>query len=65
MATNLPIKKQDAHVKAPRNDAADLNSGMQRATVNGGIGVVITVLATTVPGADIGAAVDPVYHVSP
>jgi hypothetical protein len=56
MAT-LPIKKQDAHVKAPSN-VADLNSGMQRATANGGIGVIVTASATTVPGADIRAAVD-------
>ncbi len=60
----LPIKKQDAHIKAPRNNAADLNSGMQRATANGGIGVTVTVPATTVPGADIGAAIDTIYYTS-
>ena len=62
MATALPIKKQTAHIKPTRT--GDVDTGMQRATANGGIGVIATAPGTPAPGADISAAAEANYHSS-
>ena len=57
------FRKSDTNIGSPPGNPTDLASGMQWATVNGTIGYADDTAATELPGANIGAAIDPAFHV--
>lgn len=60
---SLPIAKTESYIQPPSNDPLDVSSGMQPATVNGGIGVPTPTAGADVAGASIGGAVATDYHI--
>jgi hypothetical protein len=66
------FEKTDAYIAPVRNDldqdpppaVGDIDSGMQRSTCNGVIGVLAETAGVSAPGATIGEATAADYHLS-